>query len=240
MRGLVKRVRGDGAAERDAGFTLIEMLVGLILVALIGTMLFGAVLATQHAAESSRQVNDLNGEARLVLNRMSRELREAQRITAVTNPDGPGHTATGDVSVTFEVDFNGNGSIEPTAADPEVLTYYYDHDAHQLQLRAAGASLPVLAANVSQFNLDFTSRRYIYDGTTDGAGGVCGTVSATKDGVVEWSEVDGNSARLDGNCNGVLDQELNVVDSAKIDLRVLNGPKQQQYVTQVDLRNATA
>jgi prepilin-type N-terminal cleavage/methylation domain-containing protein len=224
----------------DSGMTLIELLVAMILMGLVGTIVFTSVLATQRAAESSRQVNDLNEEARLVLNRMSRELREARRITAVINPMGPGYSATSDSSITFEVDFNGNDTIEPTAADPEVLTYFYDVSAQQLQLRAAGAALPVLAANVASFQVNFTSRKYVYDGTTTASGGVCGTVTGTKDGVVNWQEVDGNSALLYGNCNAVLDSELTVIDSVFVSLKVLYGSKQQQYQTQVDLRNANA
>ena len=233
MSALLRRLRRD-----DSGFTLIELLVSMVLVAIIGSIVFAAVMATQRAAESSRQVNDLNEEARLVLNRMSRELREAQRITAVINPMGPGYSATDDTSVTFEVDFNGNGTIEPTAADPERLTYFYDVSAQQLQLQAAGAALPVLAANVAGFQVNFTSRRYVYDGTTTASGGSCGTVTGPKDGVVDWQEVDGNAAGVHGNCNATLDAELNVVDSVYLNLRVLYGSKQQQYETQVDLRNA--
>ena len=235
MTARFRRIRRD-----DSGLTLVELLVSIVLLGLIGTIVFTSVLATQRAAESSRQVNDLNEEARLVLNRMSRELREAKRITAVTNPMGPGYSATSDSSVTFEVDFNGNGIIEPTAADPEELTYFYDVSAQRLQLQAAGAALPVLAANVASFQVNFTSRKYVYDGTTNAGGGVCGAVTGTKDGVVDWQEVDGNAAMLNGNCNGVLDTELTVVDSVFISLKVLYGPKQQQYQTQVDLRNATA
>ena len=234
MSRAVSRTRRRG----DQGFTLVELLVSIVLISIIGSVVFASIMASQRVAESSRQVNDLNEEARLVLNRMSRELREAQRITAVTNALGPGHSATADTSITFEVDFNGNGTIEPAAADPERLTYFYDASARQLQLQAAGSALPVLAANVASFEVNFTSRKYVYDGTTTATAGVCGTVSGTKDGVVTWQEVDGNAAMLYGNCNGVLDTELSVIDSVFLDLRVLFGAKQQHYQTQVDLRNA--
>ena len=232
--------RWERIKRDDSGLTLIELLVSMILMGLVGTIVFTSVLATQRASESSRQVNDLNEEARLVLNRMSRELREAKRITAVINPMGPGYSATSDTSITFEVDFNGNGTIEPTAADPEELTYFYDVSAQQLQLQAAGSALPVLAANVASFQVNFTSRKYIFDGTTTASGGLCGTVTGTKDGIVDWQEVDGNPAMLYGNCNATLDSELTVIDSVFVGLKVLYGSKQQQYQTQVDLRNANA
>ena len=91
MSGRWREMRRD-----DSGLTLVELLVSIVLISLIGTIVFTSVIATQRASESSRQVNDLNEEARLVLNRMSRELREAKRITAVINPMGPGYNATSD------------------------------------------------------------------------------------------------------------------------------------------------
>ena len=110
----------------DDGLTLVELLVTILLLGIIGTLGIGAAVSTQRASDTNRTVNDLNEEARLSLTRLSRELREAERIVAVTNPTGPGYNATQDTSVTFEVDFNGNGVIEPTAADPERLTYVWD------------------------------------------------------------------------------------------------------------------
>ncbi len=183
-------------------------------------------------------MNDLNGEARLVLNRMSRELREAQRITAVINPAGPGYSATADSSITFEVDFNGNGTIEPNAADPEELTYFYDVSARQLQLQAAGSALPVLAANVAGFKMNFTSRRYVYDGTTTASGGVCGTVTGTKDGVRRLAR--GRRSLMDALRQLQRDPGRRA-ERHRLGLHRPQGalrPRQQQYQTQVDLRNA--
>jgi prepilin-type N-terminal cleavage/methylation domain-containing protein len=234
------RARLQQRLRHDGGFTLIELLVGLVLTSLIASTVFVAVMAASRAATSSRTVNDLNEEARLVLNRMTRELREARAITAVTNPAGPSGTSlstTGDVSVTFEVDFNDNGVIEPSAADPEVLTYLYDRGSQQLVLQAAGQSLPVLAANVADFTLDFTTRRYQFDGVQYTAGSGCTSANQTKDGVVHWFEVDKYPASV-GNCNGALDAELPAIDSVQIDLRVLYGAQQQVYRTTVDMRNS--
>ena len=222
----------------DRGFTLIELLVGIVLLGLIGSVVFTSVLAGQRAATSSRTVNDLNEEARLVLNRMSRELREAQKVTAVSNVNGPGYTSTGDVRVTFEVDFNGNGVIEPTAADPERISYLYDYAGQRLLLDAGGSTYPVLAANVAEFRVDLTSRKYRYDGTP-ASGSVCATSTnpSLLDGTIYWWEIDSHPSMADGNCNGVLDAELTSVDSVWLQLKVLYGAKQQEYRTRVDLRN---
>ena len=237
LNAALRRVRAAG----DRGFTLTELLVGSMLFMLLSSMVFTTVIAATRQAKNSREYNDLNEEARLLLNRMSRELREAQAITAA---DNPGHAQTaagaqqfpsyytadaaGDTSLTFDVDFNGNGTIEETGADPETLTYQYDRANRRVLLLAAGESLPVLAAEVESFAFRFTSRVHEADGA----------VSGVPDGIVDWEELDADEVTAGGNDNHALDgQELAKIDSITIEITVLKGSRQQTYRTQVDLRN---
>lgn len=239
-------VARDDHSSREAGFGLVELLVVISLFSAFSLSVLTLVLSSNRGAETSRMYNDLNGEARVVLNRMSRELREASRITSVTNPVGPGYSSEADTSVTFEVDFNGNGTIEPTAVDPEVLTYTYRRAERQLLLSAGGGSFPVLAANVEVFKLSFAARtsdaRLQYDGlspvTTSGS---CAATPATgsKDGVIHWTEIDA-AAGL-GNCNAALDTtaERQLIASVAVELTVLQEPREQEYRTTIDLRNVS-
>jgi prepilin-type N-terminal cleavage/methylation domain-containing protein len=227
--------------DRQGGFTLVELLVASSLFLLLSSMVFTAVVAGAKTARGNREYNDLNEEARLLLNRMSRELREAQAISAVDNPGAAVSSAgaplyssyytanaTGDTSVTFQVDFDGNGTIDPTAVDPEELTYRYDRANRRVLLLAAGQSLPVLAAEVEAFSFRFTSRVHLADGSVDGV----------TDGIVQWEELDADATNADGNGNHVLDgQELAKIDSITIEVTVLKGSREQTYRTQVDLRN---
>ena len=225
--------------REDAGLTLVELLVTILLLGIVGSLGIGAAVSTQRAGNTNRTVNDLNEEARLTLTRLSRELREAERIVSVTNPTGPGYNPTQDVSVTFEVDFNGNGVIEPLAGDPERLTYVWDASAGELLLKASSISYPVVSGNVEQFQLELTSRLYSFDGVNPAAAsqGCVVPAGAVKDGTIHWWEVDGFRAR--GNCNGVPDVELAVVDSVGVQIKVLEGTRQQTYRTTVDMRNVT-
>jgi prepilin-type N-terminal cleavage/methylation domain-containing protein len=234
---LVDRARRSG----DRGFTLAELLVASMLFLLLSSVVFTTVVAATRQAQTSRQYNDLNEEARLLLNRMSRELREAQAVVSVVNPgaalrpDGtamfPGYYAaapSADTQVTFEVDFNGNGTIEPSAADPERLTYRYDRANRRVVLMADGQTLPVLAAEVQSFAFRYTSRLHESDGSVDGA----------KDGIVQWEELDADNNFANGNKNHVLDgEELAKLDSITIEVTVLKNQRAQTYRTQVDLRN---
>ena len=213
---------------------MVEMLVAASLFMMLNIFTFTAVLSTAEVTTKARDGLDVNQEARLLLNRMSRELREASGVTASVNPATFPHSPTwasfdanGDSSLTFEVDFNNNKVIEPAAADPEVITYKYERANERLLLQAGGQTLPVLAANVTGFRLLFTSRLNLYDGTVDG----------TKDGVVTWEELDRDPKQVKGNGNKLLDVELTSVDAVRIEITLFKGQRRQTYRTQVDLRN---
>lgn len=241
----MKRMR---RTPKDAGFSLVELLVGVSVFGLLSTTVLAAVLTSSKVADNNTTLNDLNGEARNVLNRISRELREASSITAVVNPGGTGYVAASDVGLTIEVDFDGDGTIEPTAADPEVLTYRYQRSTRQLLLTAAGATVPVLAGNVEDFKLSYFARvgtadRLALDGLSNAAGGLCGSVAAaaTKDNQLEWMELDADPLKKYGDCSGTLSStELPYISSVGIELKVLKEPRQQVYRTRVDLRNNRA
>lgn len=231
-RGALRRRMSARVDER--GFTLVEILVAGSLFMILNLFTFTAVLSNARVTESARDATDINQEARLLLNRMARELREATAITAAVNPGTFPHATpyavfdpAADGSLTFQVDFNRANGIEPNAADPEVITYKYDKAGERVLLQAGGQTLPVLAADVTAFKLSFTSRQFAYDGTVDG----------TKDNVVSWEELDADPAGVRGNNNKVLDLELGHVDSVAIEITLFKGQRRQTYRTQVDLRN---
>ena len=237
--------------QRDAGFTLIEMLVAMMLLGALGTVFMTTVLGAQSSARATSSAQDLNEEARLALNRMARELRQATAITAVNNPDGSSYSTSAITSVTFSADFDGDGCINgvaptpaptpaPTcnaasASNPEILTYCWDPSASVRQLylipgQLTGSTcqvsnaLPILAGQVTAFKLSYRSNQYLYD--------------ANGDGITTWTELDQAGPPV-GNNDGVLDQpELSQVDSVVIELTVSSGGQHtQSYMTQVDLRN---
>lgn len=227
----LRRLRRD-----DEGFTLVELLVTMILFGILTTVLFSVVMNSANTLTTVRQTTDLNEESRLTLNRMSRELREASSIFAVVNPDGyPCHATPpcATVGITFDVDFNGVGGIEPNAADPERLTYTFNQSDKQITLTtgsttppATPLTFPILASNVESFKLTFASQKFQCD--------------ANFDGVVSWQEIDaggGTCPSTLGNQNGLLDLELSSVNSITIELTVLTGSRRQEYRTQLDLRN---
>ena len=241
-----RRVRED-----DAGFSLVEMLVAMVMVGAFGSIFMTTVMGADNSASATSSQHDLNEEARLALNRMARELRQATALTSVLNPDGPSYSTSAITAVTFTADFNGDGCIDgvaptpaPTpppvclpyaASNPETLTYCWDPSATIRQLylipgvlasascQVAGAR-PILAGQVTTFELNYRSNRYLSD--------------ANGDGITTWLELDQAGPPV-GNQDGVLDQpELANIDSVGITITVAaNGKHTQTYETQVDLRN---
>jgi prepilin-type N-terminal cleavage/methylation domain-containing protein len=237
--------------REDSGFTVIEMLVAMMLLGALGTVFMTTVLGAQHSAQATSSSQDLNEEARLALNRMAREIRQATAITSVQNPDGSSYSASAITAVTFTADFNGDGCIDgvaptpapspaPTclpyaASNPETLTYCWDPSASVRQLYLVpgtlsgstcqvSTALPILAGQVTAFKLSYRSNQYLYDDNGDG--------------ITTWTELDQAGAPA-GNDDGQLDQpELAGVDSVVIELAVsAGGQHAQSYMTQVDLRN---
>lgn len=213
------------ARSGDAGFTLIELAVAMTVMGLLLSVIATTITGSKRSADTVRQVNNLNEEARLALNRITRELRQASAVDSVAAPDGA-------TSVTFWVDFNGNQVRDTSAADPEVLTYRWDGSKILLSAAATATSTvtqPILSGEVSAFRLDYRSSRYEYD--------------CSGDGVTTWQELDASTCgpvgNTVGNGNAVLDAaELPFVDSVVLSFRVLEGSRKQDYRTQIDLRNA--
>lgn len=207
---------------RDAGISLVEVLVGMGLFAVLGTLLLGLALSTSKVTSDTRTLANVGEESRLAMERMTRELRQASTVTAVQLP--PSATT----AFTFWTDFDGNGVQDLNAADPEVLTYRWNPVTSRLTLTANDAAgvattRPVLAAHVSGFALGLRSSKWQYD--TNG------------DGKTTWQELDAAALPI-GNQNGLPDgPELASLDLVELTMTVLDGEHAQTYTTKVDLRN---
>lgn len=221
-RGAWRRWLPADEVDGEGGFSLAELMVAMTLFVLVSGLMFSVVMSGSRVVTTTRTYNDLNEEARVMINRMSRELREAKEIAAVVDPGtGDGHDG-----ITFNVDFNGDGTIQADAVDPETLIYQYDPVAKKVTLKAGGFAYDVLATNVTRFRLDFSSSAgYAYD--------------TNADGTTTWEEIDQTVGV--GDSDGVLDwAELQYIDSVTIRVTLFEGKHRQDYRTTIDLRNSAA
>ncbi|MBA3742091.1 type II secretion system protein J [Sporichthya sp.] len=209
----------------DAGFSLIELLVGMTLLSVLAGTLLSMVLSLQKSTTDVTRNADLLHETQLAMERLVRELRQAGTIDAVELPTSP----TAPTAITFFADFDNDGLRDLDASDPEVLSYRFVPSTRQLTLTiddAAGNAIttPILATNVSGFGLELHSSLWQYDR------------SVPRDGVVTWAELDATPGV--GNQNGIPDApELTRIDSVVVTVSVADGARNQSYRTQVDFRN---
>lgn len=210
-------------SESD-GFTLVEIMVAMSIFLMLSAIVMTTVITVSRATTDARQFTNMNEQARIATERLSREMRQAAEIRAAMVPITPG----GDTAVTFGVDFNGNNVIEPAVADPEIITYRYDAANERLTLTAndqdgTSVTRPILSDQVTAFEFSFRSSLWQHD--------------ANGDGVTTWEELDVSPL---GNNNAVLDEpELARIDLVAVTLTVMDGQHAQTYQTQVGLRNQT-
>lgn len=206
--------------RRDEGFTMIEMLVAMALFAVLGTVLLGFALGSSRVADDVRRAGAVTGEARLAVERMSRELRQASEVYSAQVDSAP-LAQRQVVSLTIGVDFNEVPGIQDDPNDPERLTYTWDAVDRELTLAGGGDVAQVLAGGVVEADIRLRSSAWIHD--TDG------------DGVTTWQELDASSI---GNGNGSPDgAELALIDLVSVELVVRDGDSQRRFTVQADMRN---
>lgn len=241
----------------ESGYTLVEMLVAMTVVMFIVLGSMALLRASSGLVKTSTQLQDVNEEARQAINRMSRDLRQAKQIVTAVNPDGATFDPTHIVAIRFQADFDGDQCIGGVAlpnrtisspclpynsSNPEDVSYCFAPVAgaagqlYVIDNQASGVTpvsstsstcqggQPILAGNVSAFSLEYRSNEYRYD-------------LNPSDGVTSWRELDQGGAAV-GNNNGKLDVELANIDTVILNVR-MRTPEghQQDYRTQVDLRN---
>lgn len=210
--------------RQDAGVSLVEVLVGMGLFGVLTTILLGVSLSTSQVTEHTRQVSTVNAESQLVMERLTRELRQASAVTALHNSTGP----TDPARLQFKVDFDGEpGPTEPANAAATTVLYTWDPATRDLTI-AEGAETGILAEGVTSFTVTAGSTLWQYDTNFDGD--------------TTWQELnDAGSPVGDADNPPVLDAELPFVDRVEITMTVerdIDGdPFEQTYVTKVDMRN---
>lgn len=217
-------------SERDPrmsdGFTLIELIVASALMLVVSALVFTTAIVSQRAQRTAVAGVNLSEQARFTMNRLGRELREAESLTAVSNVQGVTYNGDDDASFTFVWQPSGVGPLE-------TVTYTYDRSAKQLVLSAGLESEPVLAYDVDAFEVTLGSSHWAADGYTS-----CGNLDVTQaDGVVTWEELDAANGEF-GDCDGqVTAVELQYIDSVALRMVVVAGDQKQEYQTRIDLRN---
>lgn len=213
----------------EAGFTLIEMLVTIFILAIATTAFMQVMLAVSRGSETARDVTRVSEETRLGFNRMVRDTREGEELTAV------------DVSVTqpsynVQVDFNADGIITPAPSanpvgDYEDLTFSWDETSATIKLNGETLMRKVdcirVSGSCSSSVFTYSSDRLEYDWNSDGT--------------TSWQELDAaptHGVIGVGNNNGTLDDgELPYISNIGYAFQITNGDATSTLYTEAQLRN---
>jgi prepilin-type N-terminal cleavage/methylation domain-containing protein len=206
------------------GFTLIELLVGILLLAIVSIAFYMSLFAASRAGDTSRAVTKVSEEARLGFSRMVRDTRQGRALVAAN-----------DTSYTVEVDFDGDGVIEPdrtvNSPDYEVLTFAFNQSAETVTLNGEVLMRRVRCVEVSgvcKRVFDYTSNRLQYDWPP-------------KDGFATWKELDEapvHGVIGVGNNDGALDSaELPFISNVTFELMVLEDDASTEFIAEAQLRN---
>lgn len=231
--------RGEG------GFTMVEVLIALSLLSLLAAGFMSVLFAVARATDSTAAHVRVSEEARLGLNRMIRDTREAAWISL----SGPSPTATHN-SFTVKIDYDGDGAYSNPASGTaegnyEIVTYAYDDANDRITVTAPGVGTETLARGVDCVRdsndlcesevFSFTSNRLEYDYE--------GTSGATPDGVTTLKELNGiacaphSLTTLDA-CNATLvDAELAAITNVNVAVELTAAGRSTEYFAEAQLRN---
>jgi prepilin-type N-terminal cleavage/methylation domain-containing protein len=220
----------SGGDRRDAGMTLVEVLVAIGLFAVVGSLVLAAGIATSKITDTTTSGADLNEEARIAFERIARDLRDAKTVTAVVPLGGAasGTDCDGDADAADE--FTGVAFAEGTTSTPDVpheVAYRWDAGNKQLILSEAipdPQQQPILAAEVTRFCVRLWSSRW-------------DPVPDDPDRGTSWAELGAGSASPNPAgwwCPAQLDE----VDRVTVSMTASLDGHERKYETDVFLRNA--
>jgi prepilin-type N-terminal cleavage/methylation domain-containing protein len=148
------------SSQSEGGYTIVEVLVAMFVFALISTGFYQVMIAQTKSLDTTRSTSRIGEEARVAFNRMVRDTREADVISAAS--------ANG-TSYTIKVNYNSDGLYQnPNSnGDNEILTFAYDDPTDTITLNGETLMSGVIPASGQQM-FEFTSNALEYDWLGDG------------------------------------------------------------------------
>jgi Tfp pilus assembly protein PilE len=163
--------RSAGKLRRQAGITLMELLVSTVILGIVTAMLLVGWTSLQRSYASGVRSNNAQAELRDSVSRMSREIRDAQPL-ALTTPASSPFTVATSTEVDFYSAFNqpgqradgtGTGSLRltrfklDTGGSAAQKTLYWQRDTNGSGAFDASDRKIVLATNVVNTSVPSTA-----------------------------------------------------------------------------------
>ncbi len=136
---------------RNGGFTIIELLAGVLISSILMAGLYAVFYSQQVAFSAQEQVAEMNQNIRAALDLMTREIRLAGYKTAGSTFNGI-QTATSDsIQIVCDLDQNGD-----TLGANEKIIYSYNAGTMQISRTQNGVTVPI-ADNITSLSLLYTT-----------------------------------------------------------------------------------
>lgn len=223
----------------ESGYSLVELLVGLAIFSVIAAGFMAVMFSVARSTDATADSVRISEEARLGLNRLVRDVREAGWIDlSSTSAAGP-HD-----SFTVKIDYDGDGAYANPASGTaqgsyEIVTYTYDDPGNRITLTAPGTGTETLVTGVDCVRNDsgackgpvfsFTSNRLEYDWSGDGVTTVPELDQAACNGVTTLDPVCQN--------NTLVEKELASVTNVNVAVALTVGGRKTNYYGEAQLRN---
>lgn len=138
-----------------AGVTLVELMVGLSLAAVAAVVVYTVFVSTQGAYHDTKDLTEVQSDARVVLGMMMQEMRAAGSDPNNTdNIDFEPLSLCHTDSVRLQSDFNGNGVLDAMVEPPEDVLWFHDPGNRSLVRRTPAGDMTILR-NVTAFTVDY-------------------------------------------------------------------------------------
>lgn len=173
-------------SEGQAGITLVELLISMIILGIVTTFLIAGWISLQNSYAYSVKTNNARAQVRDAVARMSREIRDAQPL-ALTTPAQSPFTLANPMEVDFYSAFNNPGTsadgtgtgvlrltrvyLDTSGSAPQKTLYWQrDMNSNGLFTDSADRKI-VLASSVVNNSVPNTSYSAIFSyGYRDGSG----------------------------------------------------------------------
>jgi type IV pilus assembly protein PilW len=138
--------------KTNGGFSLIELIVAMG----IGMVVLAAVTTTFMSQArfytAQEQINEMEQNARGVLDLISRELKMAGYKPAGGTFDGVTYSTS---QLMIQADLDSTGAISTSSTANEQITYAYDSTNKQITRKVGSGTAAVLADNITAFTFSY-------------------------------------------------------------------------------------
>lgn len=138
--------------KANSGFSLIELIVAMG----IGMVVLAAVTTTFMSQTrfytAQEQINEMEQNARGVLDLITRELKMAGYKPAGGTFDGVTYSTS---QLMIQADLDSSGAISTSSTANEQITYAYDSTNKQITRKVGSGTAAVLADNVTAFTFSY-------------------------------------------------------------------------------------